>query len=118
MKKVTFIIGNQGTGKTTKAKEIVGNRKAIWIDSLSMDLATQGLTATTEVIVIEEFLNTDIDLLKEYMSMTTIVFRLPFTYAEIVMNIPDIIIISQDESLLPLMERRSIEIINMKEEKY
>lgn len=56
MKKVTIIIGPQGSGKTTKAIELIGTKKTAWVNSLlEYPHVFPGVVQKdTEVIVLDE----------------------------------------------------------------
>ena len=54
--KVTIIVGKQSSGKTTKAREMVANKNAVWIPSfyLAIIFGLSSVTEETDVIVIED----------------------------------------------------------------
>jgi tRNA uridine 5-carbamoylmethylation protein Kti12 len=68
MKPVTIITGPLCSGKSTKAKELIGNRKAEWFTSPA-EIQHKRIDADTEVFVIDEVHPKDLERLKVLISV-------------------------------------------------
>lgn len=87
--KVTVILGPQGSGKTTLAKEMTKGRTAVWIPSWCGMLNLREVDAFTEVIVLDECI--DLPLLKALYWQTKFITINPNNTGTILRRMPEII---------------------------
>lgn len=93
MKNVTIILGSQASGKTTKAKEMVANKKAILLKQFDTNYPYSEILKDTEVIVIDELGLRDLAEVKNLIKSDTILINkkheVPFE-----MQRPELILVS------------------------
>ena len=99
---ITIITGKRGSGKSSLAKKIVGDKKAVWVQqhSLKSDFwaSEYGVKKNTEFIIVDEL--SDIDKVKElFNDVLTIQERLKRKRR---ISMPQIIIVSQNALKVPV----------------
>lgn len=112
MNKVTIILGPQESGKTTKARELIGERKytALSKSDLKSPFSWPGVYKDTEVILIDEF--EKCERIKNLITSETITVHKqaewPFE-----MTRPEVILVSGLYQEADFIKRRWIEIITL-----
>lgn len=92
MKPVTIITGKQGSGKTTKTKELCQGKKSKWINSLE-NQSIKELFIDTDVIVIEELATKkDLKNVKKLINTKSLGIRKPYSEFETETERPELII--------------------------
>lgn len=113
MNKVTAIIGPQGSGKTTKAQELVQGRKSVWLDSLR--IPQREILVDTDVIVFDGLAvnRHTASQIKYLCSMEKVTFRQPYSEFVETRDMPDIILITNSVKKDELPVARIDEIIEL-----
>ena len=114
MKNVTIITGPPNTGKTTRAKEMVKGRKAVWLP-VCFDFSE--ITPETEVIVLDGCTSKNKELLKYYITCKQLHSEDPGC-RPILIDRPELIIISNDLKRQDLGGRYWLTFIEMEEFKF
>lgn len=115
MKKVTIILGLQSSDKTTKAKQLVNGKEAIWISARDLNDRNQlpRIYEETEIIIIEEA--TSIEQITSIITIEKIKVRKPYASNAIILKLPELIITSSvlvEGDFKDIMNYKNIEIIN------
>ena len=97
MNNLTIITGKQGSGKSTKAKEITANKKALWLTELQPGWVKE-LQDETEVVILDECNWTrDKMSIMDLISQTTISYRKPYEKEKTTRKTPYFIICTNDK---------------------
>jgi len=93
--KTTLILGGQGVGKSTLAKQMTEGRKTAWISGEVNTIINirEYADEATECIVIDGTVKVS-DFLKQLIKSDTITIRKPYTISPITITRPELIIIS------------------------
>lgn len=95
---LTIIRGSQGSGKTTLAKQIVGEKKAVWTDVSGMWVAVRSMPEDTEYIVVDGISgDKELAKIKPYLRQDTVFVRRPYELTKQV-RMPKLILIFQSDS--------------------
>lgn len=117
MKKIIFITGKQGSGKSTKAESIVKNRKVEYAyTSLNKDDMMHLCLHQVDVVVFDELINLsekNINNLICFMQTNEIKIRPPYHKDGKLVKLPDLIFICQGNNI-PIKLRNELKSNNIK----
>ena len=111
MKKVTIITGEHASGKTTLAKKLCENKKAVWLSSLDIEKVRE-VEFDTEIIVIDGLAIEDMEKLKMLITTETFIATPKFK-KEFFMERPEVIVTTNCFTKEDFIQRQHIEFIEM-----
>lgn len=93
MEKITVIVGEQGTGKSKTARQLIGDREhQIFFNTIDH---TNKIKPETKVAVFEDLQRKDaLEIIKYFLQAEIIMYREPYSVAPVGFRVPEIIIIS------------------------